>query len=378
MPLKIAIDGRCLNDHYPGIGRYVFQLLRALPTVADDAEIVVLTDPSAASSRFDLDVLAGEGVRQVASTAPIRGFAQQRELPKQLQQLGCDVFHAPYFLTAYRVPCPMVVGIYDTIPARFPETLPSPAARMAVRLGVRMALRSARVVLTLSRFAKDDLAATHGLPEDRFAVTPAAAAEHFQPAADETVAELRSRLDLPRKYVLHVGTNKPHKNLERLVEAWTELRTAGKADGWGLVLAGAHNPRHFSAEDAAQRLGPKGLRLLGAVAESDLPTLYSGAEIFVLPSLYEGFGLPVLEAMACGTVVACAKASSLPEVAAHAAAYFEAEDTASIVQTLGRLLKNPGYGRVLAERGRARAAQLTWRQTARLTLDAYRRAVAAR
>ena len=374
MSLRIAIDGRCLTDHYPGIGRYLFNLLRSLPAVAEEAEFYLFTADGEANSRFELESLEDLGVQLIPTSSPIRGVGQQFELRREMRRLEAEVFHAPYFLTSYRPACPMVLGFYDTIATRSPRDLPSPQARMAARLATRLALKSARTVITLSRFVKDDLVKTFRLPPERVVVTPGAAAEDFAPAPPEAIAELRSRLGLPERYALHVGTNKPHKNLARLMEAWAEVRGFEDSD-CGLVFAGAHDRRHFRADSTARRLGFGDVRCLGAVAERDLPALYSGAEIFVLPSLYEGFGLPVLEAMACGTPVACSQASSLPEVALHAAAYFDPEDTASIAAALARLLKNPGYRRILGERGRGRAGQLSWKQTARLTLDAYRQAV---
>ncbi len=377
MPLKIAIDGRCLTDHYPGIGRYLFNLLRALAGVAEDAEISVFTGAAEANSRFDLEALEALGVRFIPVRSPIRGAGQQLELPRQVRKLEADVFHAPYFLTAYQPGRPMVVGIYDTIAANSPEELPSIRARVGARVGMRLALRAAHSVITLSRASQQDIAQTFGLPPAKIAVTPGAPAAEFEPAAPEAIDELRSRLRLPESYALHVGTNKPHKNLERLLEAWSEVR-GFKLSECGLVFAGAHDPRHFSVKDAARRLGFDDVRCLGPVAESDLPALYSGAELFVLPSLIEGFGLPVLEAMACGTPVACSRCSSLPEVAGHAAVYFDPEDTGSISGSLARLLRNPGYRRLLEERGRTRARQLSWERTARLTLDVYRRAAASR
>ncbi len=373
MPLKIAIDGRCLTDHYPGIGRYLFNLLRALSRIAKDAEISVFTAETEDNSRFDLEVLEAAGVRLIPVSSPIRGAGQQLELPRQLRRLEAQVFHAPYFLTAYQPGRPMVVGIYDTLAVRSPEHLPSLGARMAAKAGLRLALRAARTVITLSRAAQQDIAETFGLPREKIAVTPAASAEEFEPAAPEAIDELRARLELPEKYALHVGTNKPHKNLDRLLEAWAEVR-GFELSACGLVFAGAHDPRHFSVGEAAGRLGFDDVRCLGEVAESDLPALYSGAELFVLPSLIEGFGLPVLEAMACGTPVACSQRSSLPEVAGHATVYFDPEDTGSIAKCLARLLRNPGYRRLLEERGRTRARQLSWERTARLTLDVYRRA----
>ena len=381
LPLKITIDGRCLTDHYPGIGRYLYNLLFALPTVAQDAAISLLTTRDDRSSRFDLEALEALGIQLVQTRAPIRGLRQQVELPKLLRKLEAEIFHAPYFITAYRAPCPTLIGIYDTIIEQFPETLPSLEARTAARLGMRMALRSAHTLITLSRAAKKDLVETYNLPSDRIVVTPGAPPENFQPADEETIEELRTRLSLPGRYALHVGTNKPHKNLERLLQAWAkaqrEAEAGSKMAECGLVFAGAHDTRHPLPKVIARELGLKRVRCLGAVEESDLATLYSGAAVFLMPSLVEGFGLPVLEAMACGTPVACARSASLPEVAGHAAIYFDPLDEASIVEALARVLKNPSYCSVLGQRGRVRAEQLTWKHTARLTLDAYRRAAAS-
>jgi glycosyltransferase involved in cell wall biosynthesis len=373
LPLKIAIDGRCLTDHYPGIGRYLFNLLRTLPRVAQDVEISVFTTAAEENSRFDLAALEALGVRLIPVSSPIRGARQQLELPSRMRELEAAVFHAPYFLSALKPGRPMVVGIYDTIAVSSPGDLPSLGARLAVKLGTRLAVSAAHSIITLSRAAQKDIVEAFGLPPEKVAVTPAAPAPQLAPAGAEAIDELRARLKLPDRYALHVGTNKPHKNLGKLMEAWSEVR-GFKLSQCGLVFAGAHDRAGFNVREAAQRLGFDDVRCLGAVAEADLPALYSGALFFVLPSLVEGFGFPVLEAMACGVAVACARGSSLPEVAGHAAAYFDPADSGSIAQTLARLLRNPGYRRMLAERGLARAAQLSWERTARLTLDVYRRA----
>ncbi len=341
--------------------------------MAEEAEISVFVGGGAdgGNTRFDLAALEARGVRLIEVKAPIRGLRQQLELPARLRRLEADVFHAPYFLTSYPRACPMVVGIYDTVAAGAPEDLPSKSARFGAKLGLRLATRAARAVITLSQIARRDLVKTLGLDPERVVVTPAAPPPHYAPAAEEAIDELRRRLDLPERYVLHVGTNKPHKNLERLMEAWTEV-SAFKDLDCGLIFAGAHDERHYRVAAAARRLGFTGVRGLGAVAEDDLPALYSGAEVFVLPSLSEGFGLPVVEAMACGTPVACSKSGALPEVASHTAVYFDPAEAGTIAAALTRLLASQTYREVLAKRGRARAAQLSWKQTARRTLDAYR------
>ncbi len=381
MGLHIAIDGRTLGDHYPGIGRYLWNLLQALASAATDERISLLESEDESNTRYPLAELEKAGVRRVKVPSRVRGLGQQVALPRLLRELGADIFHAPYYLTAYRTPCPLVVTVYDVIGALDISFLPSKIDRKAYRLAMQQAVRSAAGILTLSTVGRDGLVKHFEADPQRVLVTPGAADPGFAAAPQETIAKLRDRLGLPKHYALHVGTNKPHKNLVRLVQAWAKVRETqkeGKEDlGWKLVLAGRHDRRHPEVRDTVRELGLTGVRFLGEVAEADLAALYSGAGLFVLPSLVEGFGLPVLEAMACGTAVACSRSSTVPPVAGPAAAYFDPEDVDSIAAVLTRLLANGGYRQMLAERGAHHAAQLTWDKTARQTLRFYRRLAAS-
>jgi alpha-1,3-rhamnosyl/mannosyltransferase len=179
---------------------------------------------------------------------------------------------------------------------------------------------------------------------------------------------VRDSHGLPERYILYLGSNKPHKNLVRLVEAWAVLQPQPLP----LVVAGFWDARYPGPRQHAEELGIEEVIWLGPVPEQDLPALYTGATLFVFPSLYEGFGLPVLEAMACGTPVACSDSSSLPEVAGDAAILFDSTDVGDMAEAIGLLLGNPDLRQRLAKAGLQRAKRFSWQRTAKETLEVYR------
>jgi glycosyltransferase involved in cell wall biosynthesis len=175
--------------------------------------------------------------------------------------------------------------------------------------------------------------------------------------------------------VLYLGINKPHKNLPRLVEAWAQLTHRRAIDNQKLVIAGAWDPRYPQAEQLAANLNvDETIVFLGSIPEADLPALYGAARLFVFPSLYEGFGLPVLEALSCGIPVACSHTASLPEVAGEAAIYFDPAGPDKIAEALAKALNNAPLLEGLKARGLEQARKFTWRRTARQTLQVYRQA----
>ena len=258
----------------------------------------------------------------------------------------------------------------------------------------RLALRAARHVIAISEFTRRDFMAEFGLQPEQITAIPLAADPVFQPQPPEAIAAVRARYDLPERFVLYLGSNKPHKNLTRLVEAWQMADGGWQIANCKLVIAGAWDERYPEARELANSSGAKaspgndqfpvsGFQLpawLGPMSEADLPALYSAATAFVFPSLYEGFGLPVLEAMACGTPVICSNTSSLPEVAGDpsagsgpsAALLIDPLDTASLADAIRRVLTDEDLRTELRRRGLARAAHFTWQQTAAATLAIYR------
>jgi alpha-1,3-rhamnosyl/mannosyltransferase len=229
------------------------------------------------------------------------------------------------------------------------------------------------LVLTASQAVALDLQSVLHIPAERVVVILAAAERSFEPQTPAQIDAVRARLGLPEHYVLSVGTNKPHKNLVRLVEAWARIQP----QPFSLVLAGLWDVRYPESRQRVAALGlERAVRFLGPVPEADLPALYSGAALVVLPSEREGFGLPAIEAMACGTPVACANVPSVCEVVRDAAALFDPRNVDAIAAVLAEVLADRAGRADLAERGRRRSAELSWEDCARATLAAYRRALA--
>jgi glycosyltransferase involved in cell wall biosynthesis len=369
--MRIGFDARYASNHFPGIGRYTVGLARGLAELASGHSLVLIVNRQAIAGRYDLESVAGlPGVELAHVGAGPFGAAQHLALPAVARRLRLDLLHSPYFVKPYLgLPCPSVVTIYDLIGLRFPRTL-SWRGRLLYRASMAMAARTAAAVITISESARADLTQRYGLPAGRLAVTPLAAEAHFRPRPAHEIAAMRARYGLAEPYVLYVGSNKPHKNLEALAQAWEQVQ-GGASGGHVLVIAGHEDRKHPELRRlvAARGLGAS-VRFLPGVADADLPALYSGASVFAFPSYYEGFGLPPLEAMACGAPVLCADASSLPEVVGEAALRV-APTPSALAEGLERLLGNPALRRELGARGQRRAREFSWRRTALGTLRVY-------
>lgn len=367
--MRIVLDGRTIADHFPGIGRYTYNLASAL---ADDLspadELVLLHDSRRLNTHFDLAALgAHANLRLFDVQARIFSVAEQLRLPAQLRRLGATVYHSPYYRMPYRPGCPSVVTVHDLIPMRYPDYY-SAAARLIFALTVRLAVRAARRVVAVSQAGANDLQELLELPHERLATVPEAPDPIFKPQPAEAVARVRARYELPAEYLLYFGSNKPHKNLPRLVRAFAQLApTAGQAP---LIIAGHWDKRYPQARQAAEALSAS-VKFIGPVAQADLPALYAGATLFAFPSMYEGFGLPPLEAMACGVPVACSNTSSLPEVVGEAALTFDPLDEAAMTAALAQGLNDAALRDDLRSRGLARAAQFTWARAAQQTFEIY-------
>jgi alpha-1,3-rhamnosyl/mannosyltransferase len=362
-----VLDARTATPHFPGIGRYAINLARAMtPLLAPGERLTILHDPA---HRLPLAVSAAVQMLPVG-VSPF-SLAQQWELPRLLRHLGADLYHSAYFLMPYApLPekVPTLLTVYDLIPLLLPRqsTL---RARLLARWATRLALRAARRVIAISEATRRDFLAHFRLQPEKIQAIPLAADPSFCPQPPEAVAAVRARHRLPDSYVLYLGSNKPHKNLERLIEAWALLRLRSMP----LVIAGAWDNRYREVKQRATALGlERQIHWLGSLPEADLPALYGGALLFVFPSLYEGFGLPVLEAMACGTPVVCSNSSSLPEVAGDAALLTDPLDTEKLAMALRTAIEDEHLRQELRERGLRRAQDFSWSRTARLTLETYR------
>ena len=365
-----TLDIRTATPHFPGIGRYVTNLARAMSSQLQPSEsLSLLGHPDQASRFSDINSPA---VRLILCPASPFGLEQQWHVPRLLrQQAGTSLmlYHSPYYLMPYRPGAPTLLTHYDLIPLRFPAHVSS-RARLLFRVTLRLALHTAQHVVAISEASRNDLLAAFPIAPERVTTTVLAPDPRFQPQPSDAISAVRARYALPAQFVLYLGINKPHKNLVTLLHAYAQLPASAPP----LVIAGAWDDRYPEAKQSAAALNlTERVRFLGPVTEADLPALYAAATAFVFPSRYEGFGLPVLEAMACGTPVACSNVSSLPEVAGDSALLFDPADAAALAQTIARLLDEPSLRDDLRTLGLAQAARFTWERTAARTLDVYRK-----
>lgn len=363
--MEIAIDARCVRGRFPGIGRYTYSLARALSQAATDWRFLLLHN-GAQSGPLDVRALASPKARLLELRHPPRSLAEQWECRNALKRAGAVLLHSPYYVRPYFPACPTVVTVHDAIPSRFPETL-SGRDRLLYQVAMRLTLWRARLVICVAQAAADELRGFFGVPARKLRVVPEAA----EPVAAATPAERDFAAGL-RPYALYVGTNKPHKNLARLVEAFA--RVSGSCR---LVLAGTQDPRFPEARAEAERRGLNdSVLFLGEVSEQRLAALYGAADVFVFPSLAEGFGLPLLEAMAAGVAVVASDIPVLREVAGDAALYFDPLDGSDMSDALVRVLSDGALREALATRGTERARAFSWRRTAEMTLAVYQEALA--
>ena len=365
--MRIAIDARLWAEPRSGIGRYTRSLTEHLLRLAPEERWVLYTD------RPPGPALPGAEVRCLPW--PQRLVWSLWHAPRDLRKRPVDVFHGVTgFELPGRGPWALVTTVHDLVPFRLPALVPA-RHRWAVRCLLGGALRRAHRVIAVSETTRGEILARYRLPPARVVVVPEAAAPHFVPLPPPALAAVRARYGLVRPYVLFVGYLEPKKNLDVLLAAVARLR---RARAWGeteLVVVGAPG---WGADPArrAQALGLDGaVRFVGAAPDADLPALYGGALAFAFPSLWEGFGLPVLEAMAAGAPVVASNRGALPEVTAGAALLVEPAPE-PLADALAGLLADPALRERLRAAGLARAAAFSWERTARETLAVYRAAAA--
>ena len=370
----IILDARTATDHFPGIGRYVVNLSGALQHVAPDLELRLLRDPTAPALHLTLPDLPTIDCAESPFT-----LSQQWRVRHTLRDSRAVLYHSPYYLMPYRPGMPTMFTCHDLIPLIFRKYFKA-RHRLIYRFAHQLALNTAQLTIAVSQSTKNDLQRLFGVKPDRIVVVHEGVDAHFQPPARPEIDRVKQHYALPDRYVLYFGSNKPHKNLVRLIEAFAQVGTgnrgAGSRDqslGIGLVIGGHWDQRYPEAKQSAEKLGlADRVRFIGPVADADLPALYGGAAVFVFPSQYEGFGLPVLEAMACGAPVVCSNRSSLPEVAGDAAALCNPENQAALAQAIAQIIFDPAQLLERRERSLTRAAQFTWERTAQQTAAAYR------
>ncbi|RMG66150.1 MAG: glycosyltransferase family 1 protein [Chloroflexi bacterium] len=374
---KYYFDARVIQDHFPGIGRYAYNLLAALPDELDEDEsIIALFDPSALNTRFDLNRLNHPKLERIECRAPL--FHPANLLRPPIAALPAVVSHYPYYVRPYISPAHSVTTLHDLIPLAQPHFVPTARDRLLIWILTALAAHASTMLITVSEASARDIRHTWPRLRKPVIVIPEAADPIFIPQSVERCAMVRAKYNLPERFVLYLASNKPHKNLVRLIEAWALLNAQRSGTAEVLVIAGHQDPRYPQAQDRARTLGiADRVHFIGEVRNDDMPALYSACALFVFPSLYEGFGLTPLEAMACGAPVACSNASSLPEVVGDAALLFDPTRPEEIAATCARILHDATLRHQMHAASLRQAARFTWAKTARRTLEVYRHVAAS-
>lgn len=370
--LKIGIDSTPLLGQRSGVGHYTSRLLRSLMQTTNWEYLLYSNRPL---QPLPHPLNTATQSRQYFPTS--RWVWMQTILPSIIRRSQPALCHFTNALAPLWQPQPYVLTIHDA--SLFTHSQYHPRARrLTMKTLLPIVARRASALITVSQHAQQDIAQALNIPPEKIHVIYEASAEHFQPITNPAeLQRVRRTHNLPQQFILYVGTIEPRKNLHRLLRAFHNARRAGYPHH--LVLAG---PRGWMMDDFEQEIESLGLNnvvhYLGYVPTNDLPSLFSLATLFAFPSLYEGFGLPPLEAMACGTPVLTSNRSSLAEICGDAAHLINPECEDCLTRGLTDLLDDADYRHSLSQRGLARAQTFSWERTARETAQVYNQVIAAK
>jgi glycosyltransferase involved in cell wall biosynthesis len=362
-----------------GVHQYALQLLKNLTGLKDLSgfELTTLISPTArehgdALRSTSLDV---QEVTRTTEKPFSRIFVEQIETPRLLRTMNAGLYHGLGFIAPLRAPCPTVVSMMDL------SFITQPQAhkrfnRMYLSWLSRASCRRAKRVIAISAWTKRDLVQHFGVPAERIDVTPLGVNhDHFKPATPDTIAAFKQQHGIGDNSIFYLGSVEPRKNLTRLIEAFAMLHKQAPALNAQLFIGGNLAWKYDEVlASIAQRGLSEHVKLIGRVSDDDLPKWFSACAVMAYPSLYEGFGLPPLEAMACGSPVVTSNVTSLPEVVGDAGIMVTPTDTPAIADALQRVLQDAGLRNDLRHKSLQRAAQFTWQHTAEMTMESYRKA----
>lgn len=373
--MRIGLDARFLGPVGKGLGRYTEKLLEYLQRIDQQNSYVIFLRPE----NFHYLSLTNPRFRKVL--APYRWYSWQEQVgfPHLLSAQALDLVHFPHFNVPILYRRPFVTTIHDLIITHFPTTRATTLGpftylfkRAGYTLAVSSAVRRASKIITVSEYTKRELISHFHLSEGVIEVTYEAA-DRFS-TDNKNVESILRRYGIKKPYLLYVGNAYPHKNLETLLVAFRELQR--QFSNLSLVLVGRLDYFYYRIKDESKKRGlSESVIFPGYIPDQDLPALYQQAELYVFPSLAEGFGLPPLEAMRYGTPVASSSYTCLPEILGDAAAYFDPKSKSAIVKVLSDLLEHPEKRAVLADRGFRQAERYSWEAMARKTLAIYQHAI---
>ncbi len=366
--MKIAFDLRRIKN--PGIGRYMKCLVEAVVESAPEHDYLLILPPG----EEEAVVSAGPNVEKITPSLKYYSLREQFDLPRILRRKKIDLLHSPHFNIPLIRVCPTVVTIHDVIYLACREDLPSFVGRMYYRAMMAAAVRRADRIITDSEYSKRDIQRFFKAEDDRLDVIYPGVDQCIRKNVDSVkLCEVKNRLGIVSPYLIYTGIYKLRKNHAGLLQAFkTFLNRGGHAQ---LVIAGPMEDGEDMLRRLAQDLGVADrVVFTGFVQDGDLPALYSGASVYACPSLYEGFGFTVLEAMACGVPVVCSKETSLPEVAGSAALYADARNPQEFGNALYQVFRDQSLRAMLVNKGTNNLQRFQWKHAAEQTLAVYEKA----
>jgi glycosyltransferase involved in cell wall biosynthesis len=373
VPARIGINAHLLSAESgyrrAGIHYYMTQILANLPYAAGDAEYTVFTrDSNLVMQREGLQV---ESSRWPTERRLVRILWEQIAWPAASAKKHFDLNHSMAFVMPVFGRIPTVVTVYDTSFVRYPELFPA-FQRTYLRQQTRRSAKHARRLITISEAGKQDLHHYFGTPLDKIDVVLPGVDSQFRPLAEAEIERFRQRNDLMNQFILHVGTLQPRKNIPMLLRALANLRDRPV----DLILVGAKGWFYDEIFSEVERLGLRNrVHFPGYVEDAALPFWYNAAKVLVFPSVYEGFGMPIVEAMACGTPVIAAHTSSIPEAGGNAALYFEPQDTEALTNHIATLLEDEVVSSKMSRDGIIHARGFSWQSAGQKTALVYAKAL---
>jgi len=371
--VKIMIDARSVDVRQSGVGNHVTQLILGLKTIDRRNRYILMI------TRQQLNAAPGFFREFEVHVAP---FSSENHvigdpweffiLPGALRKRGINLFHGPAFMAPpFHRHFRSVATIHDLVAFHHPHTIPTKYA-FYMRFLIHLMIRKADGIITVSDFIRGEIIRQFRVDESRVFTVPNSVSDHFKPVEDrERIEILKRKYGIHKRYFLHVGNIEPRKNLINLFKAcdlvWNKL-----GGDFQLVVVGKRGWLYREIFETLRRAKfAEDVVFTGYVQDGDIPTLYSGADFFVFPSLYEGFGLPILEAMRCGVPVIASRVASLPEVAGDAALYVDPNDPGDIAEKMVKLAFDETLKEALRRKGFVQAANFSWEKTAKKTLDVY-------
>ena len=373
--MRIVVDARKASRQNYGIGTYIRRLGETCARLSPSDDFVFLGKVDRADGKDvprDAARITGDNVTWVANLSSNYGLRELVSVSWQVRNLAGDVFHAPHYVYPLMLPCPGVVTIHDCIHLRFPQQFPKLGSNSYARMMMRRAVAKSNRVLTVSEATRADLVELVNADPSKIEVIPHGCDPYFLETVDDReLSNVAKKYSLDRPFLLNVTNIKPHKNLKRLLESFGQLRR--DYDDLDLVIAGGDFSQHPELLAACKSYGiEKRVKRVGFLPKKELRALYRLARIFVFPSLYEGAGLPPLEAMACGTPVVASDNSAIPEIVGRNALLVNPYRVDAITEAIRSLLENSSFRDALGAQGKIRAQEFDWDKSARRVLDIYR------